>query len=140
MKLTFLRLFDNPLSKYLIFKKFLACNGFFGLFTKFKKRSGNSLWCTFSAWFSNKNAPCLILYQWTKVSMPYLFSFLRCQTKCVIKFLFRQFMTSQTLQFIFHQPLKQWLKGRKSGEGENTKIWISREWKKLFRWNKKHFS
>ena len=36
------------------------------------------------------------------------------------------------------QPLKQWLTGRKRGEDLNTKIWISREWKELFRWNKKN--
>ena len=74
-----------------------------------------------------------------KVSMSYLFSFLRNQTKCVIKFLFKQLMTSQSMRFIFHQPLKQWLTGTKSGKGRNTKIWISRERKELFRWNKKHF-
>ena len=68
-----------------------------------------------------------------KVSMSYLFSFSRYQTKCVIKFLFRQLMTSQTLRFIFHQPLKQWLTGRKRGEGGKTKILISREQKDLFR-------
>ena len=28
----------------------------------------------------------------------------------------------------------------KRGEDENTKIWISREQKEFFRWNKKHFS
>ena len=44
MKLTFLRRFDNPLSKYLIFKELLARNGFFGLFNKVGKGSGNSLW------------------------------------------------------------------------------------------------
>ena len=27
----------------------------------------------------------------------------------------------------------------KRGEDGNTKIWISREWKELFSWNKKHF-
>ena len=53
-----------------------------------------------------------------KVSMSYLFSFLRYQTKCVIKFFFRQLMVSQSLRFIFHQPLKQWLTGRKIGEGK----------------------
>ena len=31
-------------------------------------------------------------------------------------------MTSKTLRFIFHQPLKQWLTGRKRGEDGNTKI------------------
>ena len=57
-----------------------------------------------------------------KVSMSYLFSFPRYQTKCVIKFLFRQLVTSQALRFIFGQPLKQWVTGRKRGEDENTKI------------------
>ena len=70
-----------------------------------------------------------------KVSMSYIFSFLRYQTKCVIKFLFRQLMTSQTLRFIFDQPLKQWLTGRKRGEDENTKICVSQERKELFRLN-----
>ena len=57
-----------------------------------------------------------------KVSMSYLFSFPRYQTKCVIKFLFRQLVTSQALRFIFNQTLKQWVTGRKRGEDENTKI------------------
>ena len=75
-----------------------------------------------------------------KVSMSYLFSFSRYQTKCVIKFLFRQMMTSQSLRFIFHHSLKHWLTGRKRWQDGNTKTWISQEWKELFRWNKKHFS
>ena len=54
-----------------------------------------------------------------KVSMSYLFTFLRYQTKCVIKFLFKQLMTSQTLRFFLDQPLKQWLTGEKKGK---TKI------------------
>ena len=30
---------------------------------------------------------------------------------------------------------------RGKGEGDrNTKVWISREWNELFRWDKKHFS
>ena len=45
-------------------------------------------------------------------------------------------MASWTLKFIFDQALKQWLTGRKRGEGKNTEIWISRERKELFRWNK----
>ena len=52
-----------------------------------------------------------------KVSMSYLFSYSRYQTKCVIKFLFRELMTSQTLRFIFDQ----WLTGGKRGEEGNTK-------------------
>ena len=42
-----------------------------------------------------------------QISMSYRFSYSRYQTKCVIKFLFRQFMTSQTLSFILDQALKQ---------------------------------
>ena len=138
MELTFLRLFDNPLWKYLL-KESPACNGFFGLFTKVKKRSGNSLWYTFSTWFSNKNVPYLILYQWTKFQC-HIFFLLKIPNKMCIKFLLRQLMASQTLRFIFNQSLKQWLTGRKKVEDGNTKFWISRERTELFRWNKKHFS
>ena len=60
-----------------------------------------------------------------KVSISRLISFSRYQTKCVIKFLFSQLMTSQTLRFFLDQPLKQWLTGRKRGEDENTKTGIS---------------
>ena len=46
IKLTFLRLFDNPLSKYILknlfFKEFLVSNGCFGVFTKNKKGSATS--------------------------------------------------------------------------------------------------
>ena len=38
------------------------------------------------------------------------------------------------------QALKQWLTEIKRGEDGNTKIWISREGKELFRLNKKHSS
>ena len=57
-----------------------------------------------------------------KISMSHLISFSRYQTKCVIKFLFRQLMTSQILRFFLDQPLKQRLTGKKRGEEENTKI------------------
>ena len=42
-----------------------------------------------------------------KVSMSYLFSFPKYQKKCVVKFLFRQLMMSQTVRFMLDQPLKQ---------------------------------
>ena len=57
-----------------------------------------------------------------RVSMSHLISFSRYQTKCVIKSLFRQVMTSQTLRLFLNQPLKQWLTGEKRGEDEYTKI------------------
>ena len=65
--------------------------------------------------------------------MPYLFSLSRYQTKCTIKFLFRQLMTSLTLRFTLDHPLKQLPTGRKRGKGGNTKLGISRERKELFR-------
>ena len=49
-------------------------------------------------------------------------------------------MTSVTLTFIFEQPLKQWMTGRKRGEDGNTQFWISQERKELFKWSKKTFS
>ena len=89
-----------------------------------------------SAWgrFRKSKYLCLRYYQseWWTVYRQF-------QTKCVIEFLFRQLMTSWTLRFIFDHPLKQWPTGRKRGKDRNTKNWISREWKELFRWNKKHF-
>ena len=57
-----------------------------------------------------------------KVSMSYLLSFSRYQTKCVIEFLFRQLMISLTLRFILDHFLKQWPTERKRGEDGNTKI------------------
>ena len=53
IKVNFLMLFDKPLSKDLIFKEFIACNGCF--------RSGTSFWCAFSTWVFHKNVPCLTL-------------------------------------------------------------------------------
>ena len=57
----------------LFLKEFLACNGCFGLFTKIKKGSKTSLWCTFCAWFSIKNFPYWVLYQWTQFQCHNLF-------------------------------------------------------------------
>ena len=59
--------------KILFLKEFLACNSSLGLFSKIKKGSGASFWCTFSAWFFHKNVPYLILYQWTKFQCHTLF-------------------------------------------------------------------
>ena len=56
-------------------KEFLPCNGCFGLFTKIKKGSEISVWCTFSTWFFHTNAPYLILYQLTKFQYLIFFPF-----------------------------------------------------------------
>ena len=57
-----------------------------------------------------------------KVSMSHPISFSRYQTKCVIRSLFRQVMTSQTLRFFFNYPLKQWLTGKKVGKMNIQKL------------------
>ena len=75
-----------------------------------------------------------------KVLMSHHISFSRCQTKCVIKFLFRQLMTSQTVRFFLYQLLKPWLTGTKRVKDKNSKTWISQEQKSMLKWNKKHFS
>ena len=54
--------------------------------------------------------------------MSYLFSFLGYQTKYVIKFLFRQLMTSQALRFIFDQPQSNGWQGEKEGKMEIQKF------------------
>ena len=41
---------------------------------------------------------------------------------------------------LFHFHLPFWIWKVWKGRGKNTKIWISRERKELFRWNKKYFS
>ena len=100
-------------------KEFLACNGFFGLFTKVKKGSEMvPIFCMIFQW----KCSLFNTLSLDKVSISYLFSSLRNETKWLIKFLIRQLMTSQTLRFIFHQPLKQWLTGRKEGKTEIQKF------------------
>ena len=81
MKLTFWKLFDNSLLKYLICKK-VPCI----------QLTGMNFWCTFSTWFFHTKAPYLILYQLTKFQRHIFFT--GCQTKWVSKFLFRKSMTS----------------------------------------------
>ena len=123
----------------LLLKEFLACNGYFGLFPKIIKRSGTSFCCTFSAWFFHKNVLYLILHLWVTFQCHTFTPSQTYQTECVIQLLFRQLVASQTLRFIFDHPLKQWSTGRKKGKDRNRKIWLSRERKELFWWNKKHF-
>ena len=80
-----------------------------GYLPKLKTGSGTSLWCTFYAWFFHKNVPCLILYLWTKFQCTFFPSQDIKQNvllSCVIKFLFRQLTTSETLRFIFDHSLK----------------------------------
>ena len=129
-------LFQNVL----FLKEFLGCNGSFGLFSKIKKGSKASFWCTFTAWFFHENVPDLILYQWTKFHCHTLFLSHNIKQNVLLSFYLDSWWCHKFLRFFLDQPLKQWLTRKKRGEDENTKISMSREWKKLFRWNKKHFS
>ena len=93
-----------------------------------------------TAWFFHNNVPYSIPYQsMDKVSMSHLISFSRYQTKCDIKFLFRQLMSSWTLRFFLRSTSKAMVDSEKKREDKNTKIWMSREWKELFRSNKSIF-
>ena len=82
----------------------------------------------------------LIWYSYNGQSSNVTPYFLRKISKCVIRLLLPQLMMSWILRFFLDQPLKEWLTRRKRGKDKNTKTWISRERKDLFRWNKKHFS
>ena len=65
-KVNFLRLFENPLSKYLFLKEFLACNGCFQLFAKIKRGLGLAFGAHFPGDFFHKNVSYLMLHQLTK--------------------------------------------------------------------------
>ena len=65
-KVNFIKVFGNPLSKYLIFKIISRIQWLFWVVYQIKKGPGTSFWCTFPAWFFHKNVSYLIFYQWTK--------------------------------------------------------------------------
>ena len=103
----------------LLLKQFLACNGYFGLFTKIIKRSGTSFCCTFSAWFFYKNVHYLILHLWTKFQCHTIFPSQDIKQNVLVSS-FRQLMMSWTFRFIFDHPLKQWPTVRKIGKDKKN--------------------
>ena len=117
IKLTFVRVFDDPLSKYLTFKR-ISCMQwlFWVIYQKLKGGVGLAFGAHFLHDFSIKNIFYLTLYQRAKFQHHASFPSQDVKKKCVIKFLFRQLMISQTTRFLLDQPLKQWLTGRKRGE------------------------
>ena len=121
----------------LFLRSFLVCNGRFGLFSKIKKGSGASFWSIFIEWFFHKSVSYLILYEWTKFQCHTLF--VSQDIKQVV--LLSSYLVDGVINFkIFLGSISKAMVDReKRGEDENTKIWISRERKKLFRWNKFFF-
>ena len=61
-----------------------------------------------------------------KVSMPYLFSFPRYETKCVIKFLFRQLMMSNYKIYVESTSKAMADREKKRGRQEYKNLNISR--------------
>ena len=123
----------------LFLKQFLPYNGCFGLFTKTKKGSRTSIWCTLSTSFFHKK---FLTTNWQS-SMLYLFPFLRYQTKCVVSPYLDNFWRIRIYLYLFRIYLPSssmpMTEREKKGEDGNTKIWTSWQRKELFRWNKKHF-
>ena len=73
-------------------KKFLRVMAVLGYLVRLERGLGLAFDSHFLHGFFHKNIPYLILYHWTKFQCQ-TYSFSRYQTKCVIKFLFRQLMT-----------------------------------------------
>ena len=71
--------------------------------------------------FSKKKRYLFNTLSMDKISMSYLFSFSRYQTKCVVKFLSRQLMTSYTLRFILGHHLSN---GRQAEKEERMEVQI----------------
>ena len=102
----------------LVLKEFIACNGCFRSFTKIKKGSGTSFWCTFSKWFVHKNVPYLILYRWIKFQCHTFFD----SQDIKQKFIFRQMMTCKLEDLSW---IKLWgndWQGEKEGKMEKQKF------------------
>ena len=125
-----------PFQNIIFLHEFLACNGCFGLFTKIKKGSVTCFWFTFSAWFYHKSIPYLILYHCPKFQSHTFFPSQDIKQNVLLSSYLNSWWCHKDLSSI-KLSRNRWQGER--GEGENTKIWISRERKELFRWNKEHF-
>ena len=92
-------------------KEFPACDACFGLFTKIKKGSRISFWCTFSAWFFHANAPYLILYQLTKFQCHIFFPSQDIKQNLLLSSYLDIWWCHKLKRFTFNHPLKQWPNG-----------------------------
>ena len=139
VKLTFLRLFENNLPKFLISKRILCMHCVLSYLAKLKRGLGLTFGVSIVHDFFHKNVPYLILYQWRKFQCHTLFLSQDIKQNMLLSSYLDKWC-HKLLRFSLNHPLKQWLTGKNKEVDKNTKIWISRERKELFRWNKKHFS
>ena len=117
IKLNFLRLFDNPLSKSLISQTICFLQWLFWfIYQNEEGVSCTGIQCIISAWFFHKNVPYLILFHLTKFQC-HIFSFWRYQTKCAIKFLFRQLLTSYLFMMTIAESFIKAMADRKKLKG-----------------------
>ena len=99
-----------------------------------QKGSGASDQLLFKFQNKFKNIPLFAIYYLTK-----------CHDAMENRFWFKiyiwKFMQASSWHHnLFHFHLPFWIKKLWKGREKITKIWISREQKELFRWNKKNFS
>ena len=109
----FIKIFDNPLSKYLTFKIIYAPNGCSWLLTKLKK----GLELAFGKHFFHDFFTYLILYQVTKFQMPCFFSLQHIKQNMLLSSYLDNYSSSKAMA---DREKKRW-------EGKNRKISISRE-------------
>ena len=130
IKLTLLRLFESPFSKYLIFKCFLAFNDCFGLFTKLQRGLGLTLGARFLQKKIHKKF-YLILYRFPKFWCHKYFP-----SQDIKQFVLISYLDSwwHKLWIYLWSSSKAMAGRRKRGEDRNTTIWLSLEQKEPFRW------
>ena len=138
MKLPFLRLFDNPLSKYLTFK-IISCMQwlFWVICQNYKEVWGYLLLHIFCMIFLQK---CFLSDTPSKSFNVIPFFLLKISKKMCYWVLIKTIDDVINYKICLRSFSKPMAGRQKRGKARNTKIWISWEGKELFRWNKKHFS
>ena len=142
MKLSFLRLFDNPLSKYFTFKIISCMQWLFWVIYQNYRGLGLAFAAHFLHDFSIK-----MFFIWYSIYgqsfnvIP--FFLLKMSNKMCYWVLI--YIINDVINFkIYLRSTSKAMADREIKRGrweyKNTKIWISRERKELFRWNKKPFS
>ena len=136
--LIFLKVFDNPLSKYLILEIISCMQCLFCVIYNNKKRSGTSFGTDFLYDFSIKIflISCCVNCQSFNV-IPFFRP--KISMKCVIKFLFRQLMMPWTFKiYLGSSPKAMTDREKKRGRWKYKNLNILQT-KELFRWKKSSF-